>query len=100
MTKLLPMLTLSLAVIFAASTTTWADDQPTPATPAADSTTSQPSSTPATKKHEKKMVHKKKHHKKHKKVSKAKEKAPTTAPAASPAPSGDASPMDDGSAKK
>jgi hypothetical protein len=98
MTKLLPMLTLSMAVIFAASTTTWADDQAAPATPAADNGTAQTSGTPAPSKPEKKMVHKKKHHKKHKMTSKAKEKAPV--PAASPAPSGDASPMDDGSAKK
>ena len=94
MKKLVPMLTLSLAVLFASSTVSWADDQSAPAAPAADSSNAQSGGAPAAP--EKKVMHKKKHTKKHKKVHK--EKVPPTAPAASPAPGGNAAPMDDGSA--
>jgi len=97
MKKLVPMLTLSLAVLLGSSTLSWAADEMAPAAPAADSGTAQPGSTPApAAAPEKKPVHKKKHVKKHKKVHKApaKEKAPEAAPA------GDAAAPTDGGAGK
>ena len=94
MNKLVPMLTLSLAVLLGSSTMCWAADETAPAAPASDSSASQPGSAPAPAAAPvKKQVHKKKHFKKHKKVAKApaKEMAPAVAPggdAAAPAEGG------------
>jgi hypothetical protein len=76
MKKLVPMLTLSLAVLLGSSTMSWAADEAAPAAPAADSSAAPaPAAAP-----EKKPAHKKKHVKKHKKVHK--EKAPADGGAA------------------
>ena len=94
MKKLVPMLTLSLAVLLGSSTLSWAADEMAPAAPANDSSAAQSGSAPAPAAAPvKKKVHKKKHVKKHKKVAKApaKEMAPAAAPggdAAAPAEGG------------